>query len=553
MIAIFLLAGSMAFAQPKKSEVPNNWFQLDPATSGYDGISLDKARELLKSKNLKSNRVIVAVIDSGIDTTHTSLKPVLWTNPGEIPGNGIDDDKNGYIDDVHGWNFIGGKDGRNVKDDSFEAARVYYALKDKWENKSVDENALNATEKAEYATYKRAKEKVQGDVNQEEVGFLRQLKPRFVNGDSIIRKELGKDEYNCTDLKALTTQDPNAKITKSILIGFCQGNKSDDITNTQLLEYIDGEIRKADAATTAPENYRAEIVKDNENDINDRYYGNNDIMANTPFHGTFCAGIIAGVKGTNPESITGIADNVRIMAVRAVPDGDEHDKDIALAIRYAVDNGAKIISMSFGKDFSPEKKWVDDAFKYAESKGVLLVHAAGNDHKNVDSTYNFPNPDYADGSGRASNIITVGASSDKKLGSALADFSNYGKKEVDVFAPGVAVYSTTPFNNSFGKSNGTSFAGPIVAGIAALTLQYYPNLTPQQLKTIIEKTAQAPAGKVNKPGSSEMVSLSDISVSGGIVDAYEAVKYAGDMKTPLMKNKDKKRLPKTKISKPKKG
>lgn len=209
--------------------------------------------------------------------------------------------------------------------------------------------------------------------------------------------------------------------------------------------------------------------------------------------------------------------------------------------------------MSFGKDFSPEKKWVDDAFKYAESKGVLLVHAAGNDHKNVDSTYNFPNPDYADGSGRASNIITVGASSDKKLGSALADFSNYGKKEVDVFAPGVAVYSTTPFNNSFGKSNGTSFAGPIVAGIAALTLQYYPNLTPQQLKTIIEKTAQAPAGKVNKPGSSEMVSLSDISVSGGIVDAYEAVKYAGDMKTPLMKNKDKKRLPKTKISKPKKG
>ncbi len=553
MLAVFLFIGSMAFAQPKKEEVPNNWFQLDPATSGYAGISLDKARELLKSKNLKSHRVIVAVIDSGIDTTHTSLKPILWTNPGEIPGNGIDDDKNGYIDDVHGWNFIGGKDGRNVKDDSYEAARVFYALKDKWENKTIDENTLNANDKAEYATYKRAKEKVQGDVNENEVAFLRQLKPRFAKGDSIIRKELGKEEYACKDLKDFSTQNADAKVTKSILMGFCQGNKSDDISNQQLLDYIDGEIRKADAATHAPENFRGDIVKDNENDINDRYYGNNDIMANTPFHGTFCAGIIAGVKGTNPESITGIADNVRIMAVRAVPDGDEHDKDIALAIRYAVDNGAKIISMSFGKDFSPEKKWVDDAFKYAESKGVLLVHAAGNDHKNIDTAYNFPNPIYADGSGRASNIITVGASSDKKLGSALADFSNYGKKETDVFAPGVSIYSTTPFNNSFGKSNGTSFAGPIVAGIAALTLQYYPNLTPQQLKTIIEKTAQAPAGKVNKPGSDEMVSLSDISVSGGIVDAYEAVKYAGDMQKPMLKHKDKKRLPKSKISKPVKG
>ena len=238
----------------------------------------------------------------------------------------------------------------------------------------------------------------------------------------------------------------------------------------------------------------------------------------------------------------GIADNVRIMAIRAVPDGDEHDKDIANAIRYAVDNGAKIISMSFGKDFSPEKEWVDEAFRYAASKNVLLVHAAGNDSKNVDTTYNFPNPFYINGKGRAENIITVGAAGDLKNGGLTASFSNYGKKEVDVFAPGVNIYSTLPGGKNYGNQSGTSMACPVVAGTAALLLEYYPNLTAVQLKEAIEKSAVTPKEKVNNPETKEKVFLSDLSKTGGFINAYEAMKYAG-----AIKPEKKMILPETKI------
>ena len=548
-----LLFGSSAFAQGnvkknKSESLPKNWYQLDAKTSGHTGISLDKAYALIKSKNLSSTRIIVAVIDSGIDTLHEDLKPILWTNPKEIPGNGIDDDHNGYVDDVHGWNFIGGKDGRNVKEDSYEGARVYYALKTKWEGKQVDETKLSAAEKKEYATYLESKRKTIGDTDPAQTEMLANMLDRLTAGDSVIRKELGKEEYTSKDVETYSPVDFNAKAAKGILINISKANNSDAITNTQLMDELKGEIRKGESASKPPTDYRKDIVKDDETNINDRNYGNNDIMAGTPFHGTHCSGIIAAVRG-NDKGIEGIADNVRIMMVRAVPDGDEHDKDIANAIRYAVNNGARIISMSFGKDFSPQKQWVDDAFRYAESKGVLLVHAAGNDAKNIDTASNFPNPVYADGQGKATNVITVGASGDIKYGGLTASFSNYGKKEVDVFAPGVDIYSTIPGGTNYGNASGTSMAAPVVAGIAALILEYYPNLTPQQLKQAIQKSAQMPAEKVNKPGTSNKVNLSDISVSGGIVDAYEAVKYAGTLKTQQKKET----LPKVKIKKSKMG
>ena len=545
-----LLAAPGAFAQQadsaKSVSVPKNWHQLDFATTGYNGISLDQAYSLIKTKKLKSTRVIVAVIDSGIDTLHEDLKPVMWKNPKEIPGNGIDDDKNGYIDDVHGWNFLGGKDGRNVKEDSYEGARVYNKLKLKWEGKEVEEDKLNAADKAEYQTYLRAKEKVVGGVNAQEVAYLKQLFPKFQAGDSVLRKILGKEEYNGNDLKGLVTTDPSAISTKALILNISKANNSYEITNNQLLDDINGQLRKADAAVNPPKDYRKEIVGDDETNINDRFYGNNDIMASTPFHGTHCSGIIAAARN-NGKGIDGIADNVSIMMVRAVPDGDEHDKDIANAIRYAVDNGAKIISMSFGKDFSPEKQWVDDAFRYAEKKGVLLIHAAGNDAKNVDSAENFPNPIYIDGKGRASNVITVGASGDMKNGGITASFSNYGKNEVDVFAPGVSIYSTIPGDTTYGNASGTSMACPVVAGIAALVLEHYPNLTAQQLKSVIEKSTTPVTEKVNKPGTDEQVALSELSRTGGIVNAYGAIKLAGTIKT------QKQVLPKTTIKKSKLG
>lgn len=531
LTGLTLTIGSMAQSTGKTgSDKPKNWHQLDLKTDGYHGISLQQAYEFLKSKNKKSQKIIVAVIDSGIDTLHEDLKPVLWVNPKEVPGNGKDDDKNGYIDDVHGWNFIGGKDGRNVKEDSYEGARVYHTLRSVWEGRAVDVNKLSAAEKKSYETYLRAKKKTVKDEDDDgQSAQIKMMYEKFVAGDSVIQRDLAKKEYNAADLRNYSSDNNDAKLVKMIMLSISKENNSDEITNIQIIDELSGEIRKAETANQAPPTYRKDIVQDNEADINDRSYGNNDIMASTPFHGTHCSGIIGAARNNN-KGIDGIADNVALMTLRAVPDGDEHDKDIALAIRYAVDNGAKIISMSFGKDFSPEKYWVDDAFRYAEKKGVLLVHAAGNDAKNIDTEYNFPNPVYEDGTGRASNVITVGASGDKTNGGLTASFSNFGKAEVDVFAPGVQIYSTIPGGNQYGNASGTSMACPVVSGIAALIWSHYPKLKVKDIKAIIESTVMKPGEPVKKPGTSDKMDLSELSRTGGIVNAFEAVKLADTYK-----------------------
>jgi cell wall-associated protease len=528
LLIVILLLSYTAFAQDTDT-IPKNWHQLDRATTGYYGISLDKAYAFIKEKKLKSKTVIVGIVDSGIDSTHEDLKDILWTNPGEIPGNGIDDDHDGHIDDVHGWNFLGGADGRDVTTDSYEAARVYNALKPKFGSPSPDSSAVKPEDWAQLAIYKKAEVKVVGGIDPAEIAIIKTIRPQFATGDSVVAKDLGKTEYTCNDLANYSSDNQDAKFVKNIMLRICKENSSNDITNKELMDEMDGELRKAAAADSAPEPYRKEIVKDDETNINDRDYGNTDIKTSTAFHGTHCAGIIGAIRN-NGKGVDGIADNVRIMMVRAVPDGDEHDKDIANAIRFAVDHGAKVISMSFGKDFSPQKQWVDDAVRYAMSKDVLLVHAAGNDGKDIDSSDNFPCPTFLDGS-RADNWISVGASGDPKTGGIAAYFSNYGKKEVDVFAPGVQIYSSIPDGNKYGRASGTSMATPVVAGIAALVLEYYPTLSAKQLKYVIETSAQAPGVLVKLPGSdSTMVNLSDISRSGGIVNAYEALKLASTLK-----------------------
>jgi cell wall-associated protease len=528
--ASLMISGSIIAQSAETSEkkAPNGWHLQDPLSDGYNGISLDKAYEFLSSKKMKAKRVVVAVIDSGVDTTHEDLKPVFWVNKKEIPGNGKDDDKNGYIDDIHGWNFIGGRDGRNVKEDSYEGARVYHALKTIWDGKMIDESKLSEADKKSYQTYLRAKAKVVDGVDQSQISFMKSMYESMKKGDSVLRVELGKEEYSAKDLQSHTTTNSAAKSTRGMILSIAKGNDSYDITNQQLIDELVKEIGKANVASEPPTPYRKNIVGDDETNIKDRSYGNNDLMASTPFHGTHCAGII-GAARKNELGIDGVADNVSLMILRAVPDGDEHDKDIALAIRYAVDNGANIISMSFGKDFSPEKKWVDDAFKYAEKNNVLLVHAAGNDSKNIDSAFNFPNPVFEDGSERASNVITVGASGDKKNGGYTASFSNYGQSEVDVFAPGVGIYSTIPGGNTYGNASGTSMACPVVSGIAALVWSHYPNLTAKQVKEVIEKSAVVSTEDVKKPGTNEMISLSKLCRTGAFANAYEAVKYAATM------------------------
>ena len=480
------------------------------------------------------------MIDSGIDTTHEDLKNILWRNPKEIPGNGIDDDKNGYVDDIYGWNFIGGRDGKNVEKDSYEAARVYHGQKAKWSNKNIDVNTLSPQDLFDYKAWKRAEEEIAGGDSKTsslELLFLKKAYTSCVKSDSILRKAMGKEKYSGKELGAFESTDAAVKKAKDGLYGLMAGNDALETTNDEFLEgfgeYVSSEENKANAAETAPEEYRNNIVKDNYYDFNDKFYGNPDVMASnkSALHGTHVAGIIAAQRN-NGLGMDGIADNVRIMMIRAVPDGDEHAKHITLAIRYAVDNGAQVINMSFGKGYSPEKKWVDDAVRYAESKGVLMVHAAGNDAKNIDTTFNYPTPLFPDNK-RPDNWITVGASgpkNDEKGNGLTASFSNYGKTEVDVFAPGVKIYSTVPGGNTYQNLQGTSMASPVVAGLAAFIMEYYPALSARQVKMVIERSATKPTAQVKDPGTGEMVALSDISKTGGFVNAYEAIKLASTIK-----------------------
>ena len=553
---VLLATGSYAQAQQdknaKSSEVPRGWHLLDKTKDGYAGISIEKAYEFIKSKNLKGKQVIVAVIDSGVDTLHEDLKEILWKNPKEIPGNGKDDDGNGYVDDVYGWNFLGGKDGKNVTKDSYEGARVYHKLKLKYADKKLDITTLQGEELEEYKTWIRVKNRIEGDDSDGAVDLLllkRALKSAQKN-DSLLRTALKTDTFTGEDLEKYEAVEPATKSAKAGLLYLFKANQMMKVTNIEFIdgfnEFVTGEENKAvgkeEAKSKTPENYRGQVTGDNEDDINDRFYGNGDVMATTPFHGTHVSGIIAAVRN-NGKGMDGIADNVRIMMIRAVPDGDEHDKDIALAIRYAVDNGAKVVNMSFGKDFSPQKKWVDDAVKYAETKGVLLVHAAGNDAKDIDTADNFPNNRFQDTKTTAPNWITVGASGDPKAGGMTAGFSNYGKDQVDVFAPGVKIYSTIPGGNTYGNAQGTSMASPVVAGSAAFLLEFFPYLTPEQVKYCLEKSAIAPEAKVRKPGTDDMVALSDLSRSGGVINVYEAAKIAAGLK-PEAKEDIKKKAPK---------
>ena len=483
------------------------------------------------SSNPSKRTIVVAILDSGIDIDHPDLKPNIWINQDEIPGNNIDDDHNGYVDDIHGWNFIGGKDGRSVVKESYEVTRVYAKEKSKWEH--VDPSKLKGKRKKEYEAFLEMKELVETKrenalVQLEEVEEMNRIvmealyaAKTALNGDSLDVEALENSE-----IEEVQTA---AKIVRNVQE---QGVPVESID--WLIEVAEEQFEIQKQANEDILNYSynpdfdsREIVGDVYTDFSNRHYGNNNVDGEFAFHGTHVAGIVGAVRN-NEIGVDGIADNVALMALKIVPDGDERDKDVANAIIYAVDNGAEVINMSFGKGYSPEKTLVDDAMRYAMKKDVLLVLGAGNEGHNLDKKPKFPNDTYLNSKKGPDNLISVGALSPEGGKAAIAEFSNYGKKEVDVFAPGVYIYSTTP-DSSYDYASGTSMASPVVAGVAAVIRSRFPTLTACQVKQIIIKSARKLPANVIQPGTFEEVPASELGIAGA-VDLPAAMELAAKTK-----------------------
>lgn len=481
-----------------------NWYHLDLMTDTIPGMSVDKTyAEIISQLPKPKKKVIVAIVDSGTDIEHEDLKDFIWVNAKEIPGNGIDDDKNGFVDDVNGWNFLG-----PIIKENYEFERI---LRDK---NIVDDATYKAAE-AEYQAKKAEAEQIKARYSSI-LSMMNEVHPK-------VKAALGKEDYTKDDLKNLKkgVLNDNESMFINQMLGF-------GLSPVELMDELQSGIDGADSTISGKSlqtRYRDALGND-ENDWSTKIYGDNNVISPDPEkqdarHGTHVAGIVAANRDNNTGS-KGVADQVIIMPVRTVPDGDEYDKDVALAIRYAVDNGAKVINTSFGKGYSPHSEWVRDAIKYAAEKDVLIVNAAGNDANDIDQEQTYPNDNIGTGPEVADNFLTVGAIGPKYGSNMLAGFSNYGKVNVDVFAPGVRIYSTTP-NNNYSSLQGTSMASPATAGVAAMIRAYFPKLTAAQVKQVIMDSGLEINRKVVVGGNANDVrDFKSLSKSGKIVNMYNA-------------------------------
>ena len=481
-----------------------NWHNLDIEIDSVPGTSVERAyNELLKGR--KANKVIVAVIDAGIDINHEDIKDVIWVNKDEIPNNNVDDDGNGFIDDINGWNFLG-----ESYNETLEMTRL---IRD------------NLNENRRYDSAKKTIKSKLDDRNKN-IDFYNNLISQIENASEIIKTFLEKDSFSDEDLENLITNDSIILDSKKMI----QYYNSIDVDVDYLKEGIEYFSDQINYHYNVNFNGR-EIVGDDIYDINDTNYGDSKVLHSkkSENHGTHVAGIIAGIRNNNIGN-NGVNNNLEIMALRAVPNGDEYDKDIALAIRYAVDNGARIINMSFGKSYSSNPEWVIDAIKYADENDVLIVHAAGNDAEDLDviENENYPNDQYLGKEEFSNNFITVGASTINYNKNLIANFSNYGADNVDIFAPGYNVYSLLP-ENDYESLSGTSMAAPAVSGVASLILSYFPKITAQKLKSIILESGIKVDIKIDHDDK-ENIYLDSISRTGKIVNAYNALILASKSK-----------------------
>ena len=500
-----------------------NWGSLDLVSDTIPGMSVNKAyNELIKNK--KGQTIIVGVIDSGVDIEHEDLDGVVWTNPKEIKGNGKDDDNNGYVDDIHGWNFLG-----DSEDENLEYVRIIKKLKPKYDGKTLA--SIPENDRDEYQSYIEAKAEYEKKFQENSAQKMQyeQILLQSKASHKVIADVVGKENYSRDELlkvEAKTQEMQQHVAFMAQMFGFMEpGDTATDFIKT-IEEGVDHFTDQLNYNLNLDFDGR-KVVGDNVDDITDTKYGNNKVMGPDPKkegikHGTHVAGIIAAERN-NGKGMNGVAQNVKIMAIRAVPNGDEYDKDIALAIRYAVDNGAKVINTSFGKYYSTHPEWVREAITYAESKDVLIVNAAGNEGTDLDQKTVYPNDQINNDSEIASNFITIGALNYAYGSNLVADFSNYGKNNVDAFAPGVKIWSTTP-NNSYEYLQGTSMAAPGVAGVAALVRSYYPKLKASQVKQILMDSGLNTKASVVIGGEQTNVgSFSGLSTSGKMVNLYNAL------------------------------
>jgi subtilisin family serine protease len=510
------------------------WHWKDLEKDGVHGVSLFKAQQLLLDLKLKPTTIIIAVLDGGIDTTHPQIKPMLWRNPKEIPGNALDDDKNGYVDDLHGWNFLGNASGENINKASDEKSRVYHRYKNEFKQANLDSTSWDITKKQTYKIWQQAAtEIVFTSEDADNLSFIKMARNAVVKMGIILIREI--EDSNFTT-ERLENYQPIGKLTADTKISYLRTMQAlgiDRLAGHQSLvvdlnEYISGKEQSAVSMDTPPEDLRKKITQDQYENFNDQYYGNNNITGPNARHGTHVAGLAAGIVDTNFTK-SNFSNPIQIMGVRIVPDGDEYDKDVALGIRYAVNNGAKIINMSFGKSFSPEQPWVDSAIRYAASKDVLIIHSAGNESYDLNNKSVYPNPYSNVFKDKASNMLTVGASSDPVIAeSILTDFSNFGNNVVDLLSPGNKIYSSLP-NQQYGFLNGTSMSAPVLSHIAALVRAYFPRLSAQQVKTILLQSCWKPNDEnmlFPIPQKDQSKKLNDISAEGGIINAALSIQNA---------------------------
>lgn len=496
-----------------------NWQHLDPAKDSIPGISTYKAYEYLEGR--VSDTVIVAIIDNGVDITHEDLRGKFWENPVETAGNNRDDDGNGLVDDIYGWNYLGNANGTDLKNETLELTRLYAY----YENMFRDADTLDIpdTRYDLYLRYQKIKAAYESEVDEklQEMEMYLRILLEYHNSDSVIRRKLKKEFYSEADVEKIRSRRKVISQARDFLLRFYAYGIDTSVLTGQI-----GNLTKDLETELNPSlRSREDIIGDDPGNMADTIYGNNHVDAMGPSHGTGVAGIIAAEQ--NDTGIDGIAKAVKIMVLRAVPDGDERDKDVALAIRYAVRHGAAVINCSFGKQYSAYPEFVSDALEEAEREDVLIVHASGNDGTNTDSIVYYPNGLRSDGS-RAGNWISVGASTPFEDEGLVAPFSNYGGATVDVFAPGYQVRSCS-LSSSYSFGSGTSFSAPVVAGVAAVLKSYFPHLTAPEIREIILRSSYKPEiQQVMRPGGSgdDMVEFSALSVSGGIVNLYAAVVLA---------------------------